>query len=155
MFRCSGFRRSYRDRGRPLIDVAETVGLVETTGATFRLDGEKVRVWYTNEQNRDELAQQVSFLRSHREEVAAFLRIRATMPPGIHLIAWKLKEPPVALDSCSVVTDPAKFARTSLEQLRIALAQPKRWVGWSVPQLIERLGKVGVAVALESTGTGN
>jgi hypothetical protein len=32
----------------------------------------------------------------------------------------------------------------------VALAEPKRWVGWSVPQLIDRLAQVGVTVTLES-----
>jgi hypothetical protein len=47
------------------------------------------------------------------------------------------------------VTDPAVFARTTLEELRVALDNPKRWVGWSVAQLIERLAQVGVSVVLE------
>jgi hypothetical protein len=42
------------------------------------------------------------------------------------------------------------FASTTLEQLRVALANPKRWVGWSVSQLIERLAQVGVTVVLEN-----
>ena len=78
----------------------------------------------------------------------------STVPPGVRLIEWKLKEPPVAVETCAVVTDTALFARTTLEQLRTALAQPKRWIGWSVPQLIDRLAQVGVTVALES-GKGN
>jgi hypothetical protein len=72
------------------------------------------------------------------------------MPKGVRLIEWNLKQPPVAIESFAVVTDPDLFARTTLEQLRIALAEPKRWVGWSVPQLIDRLAQVGVLVTLES-----
>ena len=71
------------------------------------------------------------------------------MPPGVRLVKWKLKEPPVAIETCTVVTEPALFASTTLEQLRIVLPNPKRWVGWGVFQLIERLAQVGVAVALE------
>jgi hypothetical protein len=73
------------------------------------------------------------------------------MPPGISLVAWKLKEPPVAIETCAVVVDTVLFAKSTLEQLRIALTQPKRWVGWSIPQLIDRLAQVGVRVALETT----
>jgi hypothetical protein len=72
------------------------------------------------------------------------------MPSGVRLVHWNLKEPPVVIDTCSVVTDPSLFARSTLEQLGVALAEPKRWVGWSVPQLIDRLAQVGVTVALES-----
>jgi hypothetical protein len=69
---------------------------------------------------------------------------------GIRGIDWNLKEPPVAIETCAVVTDSGLFARTTLEQLRIALAEPKRWVGWAVPQLIDRLAQVGVQVTLEA-----
>jgi hypothetical protein len=71
------------------------------------------------------------------------------MPPGISLVAWKLKEPPVAIETSAVVVDTALFAKSTLEQLRIALTQPKRWVGWSAPQLVDRLAQVGVLVTLE------
>jgi hypothetical protein len=64
-------------------------------------------------------------------------------------VQWSLKEPPVAIETCAVVTEPALFASTTLEQLRVVLANPKRWVGWGVFQLIERLAQVGVTVALE------
>ena len=72
----------------------------------------------------------------------------SAIPPGVRLIEWKLKEPPVAIETCAVVTDSDLFARTTLEQLRIALAEPKRWVGWTVPQLIDRLAQVGVSVGV-------
>src|SRR5437660_384400 len=71
------------------------------------------------------------------------------MPPAVRLVGWNLKQPPVALETCSVVTDCVLFARTTVEQLRTALDQPKRWVGWSVAQLIDRLAQVGVIVAVE------
>jgi hypothetical protein len=71
------------------------------------------------------------------------------MPSGVRLLTWNLKQPPVAIETCSVVIDPALFASSTLEQLRIALENPKRWVGWTVPQLIDRLAQVGVIVALE------
>ena len=72
------------------------------------------------------------------------------VPVGVRLVKWNLKEPPVAIDTCSIVLDSELFARTMLEQLRLALANPKRWVGWSVPQLVDRLAQVGVTVALEN-----
>lgn len=73
----------------------------------------------------------------------------SAMPPGVRLIEWELREPPIAVETCAVVTDPGLFALMTLEQLRIAIAEPKRWVGWSIPQLIGRLAQVGVHVALE------
>jgi hypothetical protein len=133
------------------VNVAEAVNQVESAGGTFRLDGPKVRVWYPGYEQRDWLVPQVNFIRAHRDEAAAFLRARVpAMPPGVRLISWNPKVPPVAIEACAVVTDPPLFARTTLRQLETALAQPKRWVGWSVPQLIDRLAQAGVFVALES-----
>ncbi len=74
---------------------------------------------------------------------------QSTPLAGVRVINWSLKEPPVAIETCAVVVDPALFARTTLEQLGLALANPKRWMGWTVSQLIERLAQVGVSVALE------
>lgn len=135
------------------MNVAETVSLIEAAGATLRLVGEKVLVRYPDEEQREQLIGQVALLRANKSEVAAFLKLRGIIPamPGqVRLLEWKLKEPPVAIDTCSVVTNTALFARRTLEQLQTALAQPKRWAGWSVPQLIDRLAQVGVTVMLES-----
>lgn len=71
------------------------------------------------------------------------------MPAGVRLVLWNLLDPPVLIETCAVVTDSALFANTTLDQLRWALERPGRWVGWSVPQLINRLAQVGVIVALE------
>lgn len=76
------------------------------------------------------------------------------MPPGVRLIECKLKEPPVAIETCAVVADSALFASSTLTQLARALAHPKRWVGWSVPQLIDRLAQVGVRVTLDTSASG-
>ncbi|MFY9582913.1 MAG: hypothetical protein WAR21_00295 [Candidatus Acidiferrales bacterium] len=132
--------------------LVEVLAEVEAAGAALRLDGEKVRIRYQEELQRRQLAQLIAFLRAHRHEVADLLRARAVipaMPPGVRLLRWNLKQPPIAIETCGVVVDPALFARSSLEQLRVALAEPRRWVGWTIPQLIDRLRQVGVEVALE------
>ena len=136
------------------MNLAEVVNQMEAVGAAFRLDGVRVRVWYPGQQQREDLVRHIAFLRAHKEDATRFLAARAVipaMPPGVRLIAWQLKEPPVAIETCAVVTNSALFARTTLEQLRRVLAQPKHWVGWSVPQLLDRLAQVGVIVSLEST----
>jgi hypothetical protein len=137
------------------VNVPETVSLIEDAGATFRVDGEKVLVRYPDDEQREQLTEHVASFRAHKSEVAAFPRVRSivpTMPPQVRLLEWKLKEPSVAIETSSVVSDTALFARRTLEQLRTTLAHPKRWVGWSVPQLIDRLAQVGVNVTLESEG---
>jgi hypothetical protein len=133
------------------MNLAEAVSKVEAAGASFRLDGDRVRVWYPTEEQREELSGDIAFLRNHRREVAALLKARGTvpdMPPGVRLVNWNLKEPPVLIETCAVVVDPVLFAPTTLEQLRMVLAEPKRWVGWTVPQLVDRLRQVGVIIAL-------
>jgi hypothetical protein len=134
------------------MSLSQILGEVEAVGIALRLDREKVRIWFPEPQQRKELAEHVAFLRAHREEVAEFLRERAAipaMPKGVRLVRWNLREPPVAIETYAVVTDPALFARTTLVQLRLALTNSKRWVGWSVPQLMDRLAQVGVVVEIE------
>jgi hypothetical protein len=54
----------------------------------------------------------------------------------------------VVIETSAVVVNPALFARTTLMQLTAALANPESWVGWSGPQLIDRLAQVGVFVKI-------
>jgi hypothetical protein len=133
--------------------VDETLVEIEQAGVGLRLDGERVRIRFLKPEQREELAHYVAFLRAHRDEVAKVLKCRLSiprMPPGVTLVGWNLKPPPVGIEMSAVVTDPSLFARATLEQLRIAMAKPRRWVGWSVPQLLDRLAQVGVIVALDS-----
>jgi hypothetical protein len=123
------------------------VARVENAGGKLALRGERIRV-----QLPQDAAGLIDELRARREEVVNLLRARASipeMPPGVRLLAWNLKDPPIAIDAPSVVFNPSLFARSTLEQLRAALADPKRRIGWTVPQLIERLAQVGVIVANE------
>ncbi len=134
------------------MNVADTVGLIEATGATFRLDGVKVLVRYPDEEQREELTEQIALLRARKDEVAEYLRTRhliPLMPPGLRLVRWNLKRPPAAIETCGVVNEPAGFAHSTLRQLGVALANPRAWVGWTVTQLIDRLGQVGVTVECE------
>jgi len=138
------------------VAVAQTVLEVETLGVQLRVEADKVVMRFPAEELRIELSGQLAFLRTHRHEVMNFLRERdviPAMPSCVHLVSWNLKKPPVAIDVCSLVTDTALFAQSTLEQLRIALTQPKRWLGWTVPQLIDRLAQVGVTIEVsQETG---
>lgn len=136
-------------------ELLEVLTKIEAAGAALELDGAKVRILYREEAQRESLASHVGFLRAHRDDVVAWLRARASvpvMPPGVRLLHWKLKEPPLAVEVCAIVTDPALFAQTTLEQLAIAVSEPKRWVGWTVPQLVDRLNQIGVGVKVECPG---
>jgi len=119
---------------------------VRAAGGTLVLHGRKILCRLP--QNATHL---LDDLRRCRNDVESALRQRETvpdMPPGVQLLEWLLKSPPVAIETFAVVTEPALFAVTTLEQLRRALECPKSWVGWSIPQLIERLAQVGVTVKL-------
>jgi len=75
------------------------------------------------------------------------------MPPGVKLLRYEPKAPPVALGVCSVVTDISKFIETELRDLDSRLNSP--WTirgGWSVPQILDRLRQVGVEVEIDLKG---
>ncbi len=137
-------------------EVGEVVSRIEGLGGflTLTRDGSiRYRVPRDNPESKALLDE----VKTDKEALVAYLRARAVipeMPPGVSLVVWKPKEPPVAIDTCSVVIDTALFAKGTLEQLRIALTQPKRWVGWSVPQLVDRLAQVGVLVTLDTISKG-
>ena len=138
-----------------MTELLEAITQMEAAGATLTLQGEKVTFRLLDEGQRESLAREIAFLREHRNDVVVWLKARATvpeMPVGVKLLHWQLKEPPVAVEVCAVVTDPALFARTTLDQLAIAISEPKKWVGWTVPQLIDRLSQIGVGVKVESQG---
>lgn len=92
----------------------------------------------------------VSELRQRRGEIVALLQQRTAslpMPPGVRLLRWAPKEPPVSLQQCSVVIDVERFISATLAQLRARL-EGKDFVAGNWPQreLIERLEQVGVEV---------
>lgn len=131
--------------------LTELISRIETGGGELALLGDRVRVKYPFH-CKEALSPLLDRLREKREELAILLRARITIgaiPRGVRLVNLNLMQPPVAIETCAVVMEPALFARTTLEQLRIALTEQKRWVGWTIPQLVDRLHQVGVDVALE------
>ena len=125
----------------------QVIACIEAAGGALAICGDRIYCRLP-----EAAAPLLEELRVRREEVLIILRARSATPPvpmGVRLISWDLKNPPVLIEMSGVVTDPEKFARTTLDQLRAALDNPKRWVGWSVTQLIERLAQVGVTVLLE------
>jgi hypothetical protein len=126
-------------------DLLDVISCLEEIGGKLTLDGNRIR--YRIPKDHPKAQALLIAARAEKQAILAYLRARTK---GVRLLEWNLKEPPVAIESCAIVTDTARFARNTLEQLRTALAEPKRWVGWSVPQLIDRLAQVGVRVSLES-----
>jgi hypothetical protein len=130
-----------------VIEVIDIVSRLEAVGGKLTLDGERIR--YSIPSGDAEARDLLDELREHKPAVTDLLRVRDATPPGVRIIGWNLKEPPIAIEYHAVVTDPAKFARATLGELRERLTNPMRMYGWSVPQLIDRLAQVGVTVALE------
>lgn len=133
--------------------VADVVSEVEAAGVAFRLDGERIRVCYPDDERREELAERIALLRDQRAEVAAYLKARSAIPPmpeGVRLVRWKPKPAPVALTRVEIVTDVPRFVAMTLLDLKAALAN-KRWLAGnrSVRELIERLEECGVLVEVE------
>jgi hypothetical protein len=131
----------------------QAIECIEAAGGLLAVHGERIRCRLP-----EDAAHLLEELLAHRDEVLLVLRQRddvPAMPAGVRLVQWKLKEPPLLIETCAVVTDPALFATTTLRQLQIALKNPKRWVGWTVPPLIERLAQVGVVVTLSRKAGSN
>lgn len=132
------------------MNIADVMSEVEAAGVEFRLDGEKVRVWYPNDECRVELAGRIALLRDQRSEVAAYLQARSAvpaMPPGVRLLRWEPKPPPVILTHYAVVSDVSRFTSMTLLELKAALAG-ECWLAGncSVRELIDRLEQCGVVV---------
>jgi hypothetical protein len=136
------------------MSVLDMVSEIEAAGIALRLDGEKVRVWYPNEERRAELAEQIALLRNHRAEVVAYLRARISVPPmpdGVRLVRWRPKPAPIALTRVEIVTDVPRFVTMTLLELKASLAG-NRWLAGnrSPRELIDRLDECGVLVEVRA-----
>jgi hypothetical protein len=58
------------------MSVSEILCEVEAAGIGLRLEGGKIRIWFPEAGQREAVAGQVAFLRTHRDEVAELLRVR-------------------------------------------------------------------------------
>jgi hypothetical protein len=137
------------------VTVADVVSEVEAAGVAFRLDGEKVRVLYPDDERRKELARQIALLRDQRAEVTAYLKARSAIPPmpeGVRLVRWDPKLAPIALIEVGIVTEVLRFVTATLLELKAALAG-KRWLAGhrSVRELVDRLEQCGVLVKIETS----
>jgi hypothetical protein len=88
--------------------VPELLSNVEAAGGALALAGDRIRCRLPAN-----AAPLVGELRAHRDEVLRILRERETisaMPPGVRLVYWRPKKPPVVLERWSVVNDVHAFA---------------------------------------------
>jgi hypothetical protein len=123
----------------------EVVHAVEKAGGSLALNRGQIK--YTIPKPAAWL---VAELQQQRGEVVALLQGRSApqaMPPGVRLVRWAPKQPPVVLQHCSVVIDVDKFISSTLAQLQARLGG-KDFLAGNRPtrELIERLEQVGVEV---------
>jgi hypothetical protein len=74
------------------------------------------------------------------------------MPPGVRLLKWEPKNPPIAIVRMGIVSNVPKFIAATLLQLQARLEGKDFLSGnWSLRELVDRLEQVGVVVKVEST----
>jgi hypothetical protein len=126
----------------------EVLHAVERAGGSLTLSGGLIK--YTIPKPAGWL---VTELKQHREELIGLLRESETpplMPPGVRLLKWQPKDPPVAIVRMGVVSNVDKFIAATLRELRARLEGKDFLAGnWSLRELVERLEQVGVVVSVE------
>jgi hypothetical protein len=58
------------------MSVSAVLNEIESAGIALRLDGERIRLWFPEPEQREQFAEEIAFLRAHRGEVAEFLNGR-------------------------------------------------------------------------------
>ncbi|MGA2687160.1 MAG: hypothetical protein ABSE85_03725 [Candidatus Korobacteraceae bacterium] len=123
----------------------EVLHAVEQAGGSVVLNGEHIKYAIPKP-----AAWLVVELRQQRDKIVPLLQQRTAlppMPPGVRLVRWAPKQPPLVLQQCSVVIDVDKFISSTLAQLQARLEGRDFLAGnWGQRDLIERLEQVGVEV---------
>jgi hypothetical protein len=131
----------------------------ERLGCTFRLEGDQVKVEYP-EEVRESVWPILEKLRPKRDEVRQLLYKHPPgvpapagcppLPPGVRLVRYAPKTPPVAVQPCSIVTDVDKFIAAYLQDLDWRLKNPKGYAAAPLPEILSKLAEVGLELELEA-----
>lgn len=126
----------------------ELLNAVEKVGGSLVLNGSQIK--YAIPKRARWL---ISELKQNREELVRLLRGERTpapMPPGVRLLKWDPKTPPVAIVRMGIVTNVDLFIDSTLRELRARLEGKNFLAGnWSLRELVDRLEQVGVRVQVE------
>jgi hypothetical protein len=135
------------------MNASEVLDAVQDLGGSLTLNGERIQ--YEIPTSADWL---ITELRQHRGELVELLKeceIPPLMPPGVRLVKWEPKKPPVAIVRMGIVTNVDKFIGATLRELRARLDSKDFLAGnWPLRELVDRLEQVGVMVSIESTSVG-
>ena len=126
----------------------EILEVVQSIGGSLRLSGMKIQ--YELPDSADWL---LTELEQNRNELIELLKETSTpprMPPGVKLMKWKPKTPPIVIVRMGIVSDVDQFIAATLRQLQDRLEGKGFLAGnWSLRELVERLEQVGIAVEIE------
>jgi hypothetical protein len=130
------------------MNAPEVLEAVQIAGGSLTLIGERIQYALP-----DSAVWLVPELKQNREELVGLLREGGTpplMPPGVRLLKWEPKIPPVAIVRMGIVSNVDKFIDATLRQLRARLEGKDFLAGnWSLRELVDRLEQVGVHVQVE------
>lgn len=138
---------------RSAIDVLDRLS---SFGCQVRVEGEKLKV---RGPDRPEVGELVSELRREREAAIAYLReqesrapsldeVMANLPLGVKVVSYEPKESPFPVSTVSVVTNPGKFYRAYLEDLRARLANPQVYSCPPLPDILVKLADGGLELQI-------
>jgi hypothetical protein len=132
------------------MNAPEILEAVENVGGSLKLNGERIQYVLP-----DSAVWLVPELKRNREELIGLLREVRTppqMPPGVRLLKWEPKTPPVVIVRMGIVSNVDKFIDATLRELRARLEGKDFLAGnWSLRELVDRLEQVGVKVTVEKT----
>jgi hypothetical protein len=139
------------------VGVAEAIKEFESRGGRLLFEGADVSVTYPREQ-KDEIQAVVRTLRANRDRVIEMVRERQgvpapskcpPLPPGVRLVSYRPKAPPVALALVSIVNDVDRFILAYLGDLRWRLAHPNTHACAPLREILTKLAEVGVELAID------
>jgi hypothetical protein len=136
------------------MSVTEILDAVQVAGGSLALNGERIQYVLPNS-----ATWLITELKRNRKEVVELLRKNNAlppMPPGVRLLRWEPKNPPVAIVRMGIVSNVNKFVETTLRQMRARLEGRDFLAGnWSLRELVDRLEQVGVCVTIENSLSGD
>jgi hypothetical protein len=126
----------------------EVLDAVGRAGGSLALNGGQIK--YTIPKGAAWLLHE---LKQNRKDLIKLLRENGNpplMPPGVRLLKWEPKTPPVAVVRMGIVSNVDKFIGATVRQLRARLEGKDFLAGnWSLRELVDRLEQVGVHVQVE------